>query len=253
MTRTEQENITHIAPTDISWHKMYLLGGIMALLVLVGTLIDISLTMMPGWEVTTIPTTIQSWFTQLEVNPMLGLRNLDLLNVIISLLQIPMFLALYGVHRKLNQSFAMLALVVWLIGTVLFISSNTALSMLELSRQYSSLVTESQQAKIEAAGVAHLARGAHGSMGAFMGFFLSSIGTLIIGFVMLQGKVFSRVAAWVGIVGIALLMIYTIGNTFISNAGEIMLIIAMPGGILMIAWYIMVAIKLFKLGSGREE
>jgi hypothetical protein len=49
-------------------------------------------------------------------------------------------------------------------------------------------------------------------MGAFMGFFLSSIGTLLMSLVMLVGRVFSRVTAWVGIVGITLLIIYTIGT-----------------------------------------
>jgi hypothetical protein len=66
-----------------------------------------------------------------------------------------------------------------------------------------------------------------------MGFFLSSIGTLLMGLAMLAGRVFSRVTAWVGIVGITLLMVYTVGSTFLSEPGEAMMVVAMPGGLLM--------------------
>lgn len=252
MSRTEKKRkIVHATPIDTSWEKMYLIGGVMALFALMGTLIDISLTMVPGWEITTVPTTILGWFTQFQAKPFLGLRNLDLLNAFILFIQIPMFLALYGVHRKTNQAFAALALIVCLLGTFLFISNNAALPMLGFSRQYFLASTESQKLSIEGASLALLAKGAHGSMGAFIGFFMSSIGTLMISFVMLQGKIFSRVAAWTGIMGITSLILYTVGNTFMPNAGEKMLIIAMPGGILMIVWNVMVARKLFQLSSGK--
>ena len=98
-----------------------------------------------------------------------------------------------------------------------------------------------------------LARGAHGSLGAFMGFFLSSIGTLLMGLAMLIGRVFSRVTAWVGIVGITLLIIYTIGSTFVPESGEAMMVIALPGGLLLMVWNVMVAKKLFQLRAARGE
>ena len=86
-----------------------------------------------------------------------------------------------------------------------------------------------------------------------MGFFLSSIGTLLMGLVMLVGRVFSRVTAWVGIVGITLLIIYTIGSTFVPESGEAMMVIALPGGVLMMVWNVMVAKKLFQLRAARGE
>lgn len=251
MSRKEKGEIVHAARIDASWEKMYLIGGVMSLLALLGTLIDISLTMVPGWEITTVPATILGWFTQFQEQPILGLRNLDLLNAFILFIQIPMFLALYGVHRKTNQAFAALTLIIFLLGTFLFISNNAALPMLGLSKQYFLASTESQKLSIEGASLALLAKGEHGSMGAFLGFFLSSIGTFMISFVMLQGKIFSRGAAWTGISGITLLILYTVGNTFMPNAGENTLILAMPGGILMIVWNVIVAKKLFQLSSGK--
>ena len=253
MSRLEREPVSSTVTTDSSWRSIYVVGGIAALLALAGTLTDIAITMIPGWEVSTVPATIQAWFTQFQANPLLGLRNLDLLNVTISVIQIPLFLALFGVHRRVSQAYAVLALIVLLTGTVIFITSNAALPMLELSKQYSVASTDAQRRTLEAAGVALLANGAHGSMGAFMGFFLSSIGTLLFGLVMLVGRVFSRVTAWVGIVGIILLIIYTIGATFVPESGASMIVIALPGGVLMMVWNVMVAKKLFQLRAARGE
>jgi hypothetical protein len=232
---------------------MYIVGGIAALLSLAGTLTDITITMLPGWEASTVPTTIQAWFTQLQTNPLLGLRNLDLLNLTISIIGIPMFLALCGAHRRSSQAYAMLALIVVLVGTVVFLTSNAALPMLELSQAYSTASTDTQHLTLEAAGEALLARGAHGSFGAFWGFFVSSIGTLLMGLAMLVGRVFSRVAAWVGIVGITFLIVYTIGSTFVPGSGEVMILIAVPGGLLLMAWNVLVAKKLFELSAAGGE
>ena len=240
-----------MSQADRSWYGIYVVGAIAALLMLAGTVTDIVLTMIPGWEASTVPPTIQAWFTQFQANPLLGLRNLDLLNITISAIGIPMYLALYGAHRRVSQAHAALALIVLLAGTVVFVTSNAALPMLELSQQYAVASTEAQRLTLEAAGAALLARGAHGSFGAFMGFFVSSIGTLLMGLVMLVGGVFSRVTGWAGVVGITLLIGYTFGTTFLSGAEAAMMVIALPGGVLMMAWNVLVARKLLQLRQVR--
>jgi hypothetical protein len=239
------------ATPDSSWRGIFLVGGIAALLALAGTLADIALAMIPGWETATVAPTIQAWFTQFQANPLLGLRNLDLLNVTIWLIEIPLFLALYGAHRRGSQAYAALALIMTLVGTVVLITSNVALPMLALSRQHAQATTDAQRLTIEAAGVALLARGAHGSLGAFAGFFLRSLGSLLMGLAMLKGRVFSRVTAWVGIVGMALLATYVIGSTFIPGSEAVMMALAMPGGLLTLAWNVMVARKLFRLRADK--
>lgn len=253
MSRIEREPVTDTVTTDSSWRDIYVVGGIAALLALAGTLTDIAITMIPGWEASTVPATIQARFTQFQINPLLGLRNLDLLNITISAIGIPMYLALYGAHRRVSQAYAALALIVVLAGTVVFITSNAALPMLELSKQYSVASTDAQRLTLEAAGAALLARGAHGSPGAFMGFFLSSIGTLLMGLVMLKGRVFTPGTSWVGIVGITLLIIYIIGSTFVPESGAPMMAIALPGGVLLMVWNVMVAKKLFQLRAAHGE
>jgi hypothetical protein len=253
MSHTAEEQVAGAGTSESSWRSIYVLGGIFALLTLAGTLLDIVLSMIPGWEASTVPTTIQAWFGQFQTNPLLGLRNLDLLNITISLVGIPMYLALYGAHRRLSHAYAALALIATVLGTAVFVASNAALPMLELSKQYSVASTDAQRLALEAAGVALLARGAHGSLGAFMGFFLSSIGTLLMGFARLKGRVFTTVTAWVGIAGITLLLVYTVGSTFVPKAGAAMMAIAVPGGVLLLVWNVLVARKLFQLGQGKRE
>lgn len=238
---------------DDQWRSVYVMGGIAALIALAGTLTDIAITMIPGWDVSSVPDTTQAWFTQFQTNTLLALRNLDLLNMIIVIIQIPMFLALYGAHRRTSQDYAFLALIVVLIGTVVFITNNAALPMLALSQQYTGASTDAQRFTIEAAGVALLSRGAHGSLGVFMGFFLSSLGTLLMGLAMLKGHVFARSTAWVGLVGITLLIIYIIGSTFMSAPSIAMMVIALPGGVLMMVWNAMVARELFRLCAVESE
>jgi len=234
---------------DRSWNRLYIIGAVAALVALAGTLADIVITSIPGWQASTVPTSIEQWFAQFQANPLLGLRNLDLLNITISAVGLPMYVALYGVHRKVSQGYATLALVVVALGTAVFVTNNAALPMLDLSRQFSAATTEAQRLALEGAGQALLAKGAHGSMGAFAGFFLSSVGTLLMAFAMLQGKAFSRLAAYTGIIGTSFLLAYIVGSTFGLGSSSALMAIALPGGLLMIAWNVMVAKKLFQLGA----
>jgi hypothetical protein len=252
MSDTQRERRTGLV-TESAWGSLYVLGAIAALIALAGTLADIVITMIPGWEASTVPATVEQWFTQLHVNPLLGLRNLDLLNITVSAVGLPLYVALYGAHRNASPGYATLALIIVALGTSVFIANNAALPMLELSRQYSVASTETQRLALQGAGEALLAKGAHGSMGAFVGFFLSSIGTLLMTVAMFKGTIFGRAAAYTGMLGISLLLVYIIGSTFTSESSGILMAIAMPGGLLMIAWNLIVARKLLQLGHAAND
>jgi hypothetical protein len=178
----------------------------------------------------------------------LGLRNLDLLNIIISIISIPMFCALYAAHLRVQKGYALLALVLFIAGTIIFIANNAALPMLALSSKYAA-ASEAQKVLLAAAGEAILVKGEHGGPGAFPGFMLSTAANLTMAYVVLRGKVFSRATAYVGFIGFALLLIYTIAITFVSKSSNVIMILAMPGGLLAMAWNIMVAKKLLHLSK----
>ena len=69
-------------------------------------------------------------------NPLVGLRNLDLPNLIIIPCGMILFLCLYGAHRHVNKPGADLALLLYLAGSLFMFIKIPALTMLSLSGQY---------------------------------------------------------------------------------------------------------------------
>jgi hypothetical protein len=90
-------------------------------------------------------------------------------------------------------------------------------------------------------------------MGTFVGFFLSSIGTLLMTVAMSKGRLFGRAAAYTGMLGISLFLAYIIGSTFTSESSGVLMAMAVPGGLLMIAWNLLVARKLLRLGHAATD
>ena len=125
-------------------------------------LLDIAISNMLGGDISTIPRSAIGRFQQFHNNWLLGLYNHDLLNLIIQIVLLPAYLALYAALRKANRAWAGLALVIFVVGTTVFIVGNAALPMLDLSHKYAAAATEPERAMLAAAGEALLARGAHG-------------------------------------------------------------------------------------------
>lgn len=124
--------------------------------------------------------------------------------------------------------------------------------MLELSQQWTEAGTSGRVA-LGAAAESLLARGAHGSMGAFPGFFLSEVGTIAIAIAMLSGVLVSRRVAWMGVIGATSLAVYTVVMTFGDVPTSLVVAFAAPGGILMIAWQAFVARHLWAKARSRSH
>ncbi|MGE5604112.1 MAG: hypothetical protein ACM3YE_00285, partial [Bacteroidota bacterium] len=153
---------------------------------------------------------------------------------------------------RVNFAYPMLAMIIYFIGTAVFISNNAALPMLELSNKYAAATLESERILLSAAGEALLAKGGHGSPGAFLGFILSTIASIVMSIGMLRGKIFSKTTAYMGILGGALLLVYLILVTFVPETKNVAVMLAAPGGIFALVWTIMFTIKLFKIGFSRN-
>lgn len=237
---------------DLNWRNIYILGGIAAIVSLIAIISDIVIGSITGGNLSSLPQTAVHVFAQFQQNIWLGLYNLDLLNTVNQLISIPVYFALYAAHRKVNKPYALVALIIFLIATTVFVTTNTALPMLELSKKYA-IAPESQQPLLAAAGEAMLARGEHGSLGVFFGFALSTLAALFISLVMLKGHVFSKTNSYVGIIGNVLMLIYVVLVTFNPAVKDMAVALATPGGLLLIAWMIMFTIRLFQLGSPKNQ
>jgi len=243
-----------IRNSEKQWESIYITGGIAAIIALAVLSADVVIGIISGGNLAALPHTAIERFAQFHDNKLMGLYNLDLLNLIIQIILIPAYFALYAVHRNVNKAWGFLALVIFLFGSVILVANNTALPMLELSRKYYSSTSEQQKVLYAAAGEAMLAQGAHGSPGIFIGFFIPNIANMVISFVMLRGRIFSKLNSWAGIAGSILMLIYVIVVNFGTGAESKATALAMPGGLLLMTWMIMFTIRLLRLGrSGSKE
>lgn len=236
--------------TDRSWRSLNKLAATAALLAVLVALADITLTFFPAGAEPPGNMTAIDWFELFQTNWFFGMRNLGLLpNILTLCLLIPVFMALYAAHRNICQAQAALALILSLLGTAIYLSNNAAFPMLALSAKYAAATTDAQRMLFAAAGEAILAHGEDFTPGAFTGFIFGEIAVVAISIVMLRGRIFSKAAGYAGILGGLCLTVFTIWCTFIPVFFEVSMILAIIGGLLSIAWYILIARTLFHLGQ----
>jgi hypothetical protein len=230
------------------WLSLYRIGGTTALLAILVALTDICLTFLPAGAEQPGTMNAIDWFHLFQDNWFFGLRNLGLLpNILTLILLIPLFLSLYAAHHRINKPYAMLAMILSLVGTAIYLSNNAAFPMWALSAKYAA-TTETQRTLLAAAGEAVLARGEDFTPGSFTGFLLAEAATFAMSLVMLRGGIFSKATAYAGILGGLFLTIFTVWATFIPVLFEVSMIVAMIGGLASIVWYVLTARRLFQLG-----
>jgi hypothetical protein len=233
----------------IDWKKIYTIGGIAALVVVLVGLVEISITFLPG-RTSAGAVTVIDWFTLFQTDRFMALRNLGLLNMFFNASAVPAYLALYAAHRKTNHVHAALAMITAFIGVAVFFATNRALPMLDLSNQYAAATTDAQRASLVAAGQAMLSVGQSHTPGTFMAFFFADVAGIVISVVMLRGNIFGKANAYLGILGFTLLLWFEILTSFVWTLDNVAMILAMLGGLLSMIWYVLLAFRLFKLGQG---
>lgn len=236
--------------SEIRRKNFYRFAGISALIgVLIG-IGEILITFLPdGMAVTE---TVFDWFDLLNRNPFMGLRNLGLINIAITLLGTPVYLALYAAHKHKDRLFAGFATVLSFVGLAVFLSTNRAFPMLALSREYATATIPAQRDLVAAAGQALLAVGASHTNGTFLAFFLSELAGILISVVMLRGEIFPKSAAYAGILAFSLLMTYDLLASFFTSSGFVLLI-AVVGGLLTLAWNTLLARRFFQLSRSENN
>ncbi|MBD3179431.1 MAG: hypothetical protein GF417_07365 [Candidatus Latescibacteria bacterium] len=224
------------------------IGGVAALASVLVVFVEILTTFLPGGSEQAV--TAGDWLAQLQDRPFIGMRNLGLLNIFIFLLGIPLYLALFTVHLKRYMEIAGLALALSFIATAVFLSTNRAFSLMELSRQYASVSTLTGRISIEAAAGAMLSVGRSHSPGTFTAFFLGEVSGILISAVMLKGGIFSRINGIAGIAGFSLLLIYELMNILLPRPAGPGMIFAALGGIFNILWLTMAGLRLISVSRG---
>lgn len=230
-------------------NDLYRIGGASALICAAMYFVAMGI-YIPAYRVGPPPNTVLEWFTLFQTNPLTGLFFLGLADIIITLLWGPMSLALYAILKQSNPTWTMIALSFAFVGMALFLATNTAFAMFYLSRQYAMATTEAQRASLLSAGQAMIAV----TEGVRM-LPLTWLAGLIFSMTMLHSKIFGRVTAWAGIVGLGLLFASgffagyaTTGPTTVITT-VIVGITYVGGGLLSLVWYILVGLQLLSLGQ----
>lgn len=213
---------------------LYLFGGIAALLtVVLGTtevLLEAGSSALAGG-----PVTASEWYTLLQTNRLLGLALLEVFEVVLLPLGGLMFLALYAALRRTSESLMAIVIVCELISIAIFLSSNIALGMLNLSGQYAVAATEAQRALLLTTGQVLLTTWQ--GTGHFLTFFLGSLAGVLASIAMLRSNSFGRVTAGVGIAA----------NLLGLPGPALGFLLWTVNGLLVLVWSILVGFRLVQL------
>ena len=216
------------------WRGLYWVGGVAALLMVVlgmsEVVLEASNSALAGG-----PATASEWFALLQTNRLLGLALLEIFEVVLLPLGGLMFLALYAALRRTSESLMAIAIVCELISIAIFLSSNVALSMLNLSDQYTVATTEPQRALLLNTGQVLLT--SWQGTGHFLTFFLGSLAGVLASLAMLRSKSFGRLTAIVGI-----------GGNLLGLPGPALgFLLWTINGLLVLLWSILVGVQLVRL------
>ncbi len=253
MLQSYPESATTVAKSSVEttgsiWKGLYRIGGASALICAAMYFAALGI-YIPAYRVGPPPSTVLEWFTLFQVSPLTGLFFLGLADIVITILWGPLSLALYAVLKQSNQTWTMIAVAFVFVGMAAFLATNTAWAMLYLSREYAAATTEAQRSSLLSAGQAMVAV----TEGARM-LPLIPLAGLILSIVMLRSKTFGKVTAWVGIVGLGLLAAsglfagYATTGPTTAVVSVIVGVTYAGGGLLSLVWYILIDLRLFKLG-----
>lgn len=226
------------------WKLFYRIGAIAVFLAVITMLTEIFLTSLPDGA--RVQLSIQEIYDMYDRNWFMAMRNMGLMNIIATSLMIPVFFALYGLHRETSQVLAGISLITGIISYVIFMSDNVSFAFLELARKYVAATTETEKTLLITAGEALFAKGASHTPGTFPGFFTGEIAGILFSIVIIKGKQMRNIAGIIGIIAFTFLMMFEIVSSFIISLWDFAMIFAMFGGIAAIIWYLIIGIGLWK-------
>lgn len=252
-TQAINQEMHHGEAIVVHWQKLYTIGATAAILAMLVNVSDVVLG-FGGAEVMVNGTrSAAEWFAVFQESPFDGLYPLGILNIFYMIAMLPVYFALLWAHRRRQGIQAALVMIVFLLATSIYISTNAAVPMLVLSNKYALATTDLQKTILIAAGEAILARGEDFTPGSFVSLVLGTVAAIAISIVMLRGGIFGRRNSWIGIIGFTCLSVFTIVATFIPALYNIAFYgFASIGGLLALTWFALVARRLFQLGISEE-
>jgi hypothetical protein len=224
--------------TEMRWKDLYRLAGIAAIIseiiILLGFVTYFIWPFTPGVK------PVEEILHFLQTDKLGGLISLDIFLFLGNLFSMMLFLALYVSLKEVNESYALVAVALGLIGLVLLIPSRPIIELFTISRLYSAAATEADKARYLAASETLLAL--FNGTNWFMNTLLGGISLLISSFLMLRSNVYNKATAYVGIFTNA-----AICGFFLPRIGIFLLFLSLPGYMI---WYFLLARRFFRMAKG---
>ncbi len=221
---------------DLRWKDLYKIGAIS--LIIIVMLLTFAIIAFFIWPYKPGVSSTVDVFTMLHNNMMSGLLSLDIPMVIIELITILPLLSLYVALKQINESYALIALVIGLVAIILIIPTRPLSELVFISGKYASATTEAEKNQYIAAGEVLLTVFKGTSWMVFTVF--SGVSCLISSLLMLKSNIFSKATAYVGIITSTPGFLF-----FVPIIGIPILFIGTLSGII---WYILIARTFIRLG-----
>ncbi|MBN1220057.1 MAG: DUF4386 family protein [Anaerolineae bacterium] len=237
MSQSQRNEVTGPKIAEPRWKDLYKIGGITAIISEI--LIVLGIIAFVIWPYTPGYTSAENIFTAIQNDWLGGLMALDFFLFMGNLFGILLFLVLYVSLKQVNESYALIALVLGLFADVLIVPARPMAELFSLSDLYAAATTEAAKNQYLAAGEALLAlfNGTAWMTNTFLGGF----SLLISSFLMLRSNIFSKSTAWIGIITNT-----AVCGFFLPVVGTVLLFLSVPGYII---WYIQLARRFFQLGQ----
>lgn len=221
---------------DPRWKELYRVGALACLAFPVSIIIAIIIFFI--WSYAPGTTTVADIFGVLQNNRLAGLLSLEV-QVILLLLVMPLYmLAVYGALKRANESYALIALVLGLMGVVLWLVARPVAEMVYLSERYAAATSEAVRRQYLAAGETFYAL--FDGTAWLLSQVLIAISSLINSLLMVRGAVFSKATAYVGI-GLSVIGL----GFWLPGIGVILSLLGTMGGVV---WYLLMARDFYRMG-----
>jgi hypothetical protein len=221
--------------SDLHRGNIYRLGGIASFLIAISIVFAIAAYFI--WPYKGAFSSMETIFTTLQTDRLGGLISLDISMLLIAPINILMFLAVYTALRQVDESVALIALVLALMAVGLVIVCRPLVELTALSDRYAAATDAVEKMRILAAGEALRAQ-LDGTAWMMQTVFFMVAG-LINGLMMLRTRFFSKATSWVGIINSVIGL-----GFFLPQVGLLFLFANTIGSV---PWCILLARDLFKL------
>jgi hypothetical protein len=144
------ERITELEIPDDHWKDLYKIGGISSIVIAVSVILAIAAYFI--WPYQDSIVSMETIFMALQTDLIGGLLSLDISLLLIAPINFLLFLALYVALKQVNESYALIALIMALMAVLLVVQTRPLAELILLSDKYAAATNAVEKAQYLAAG-----------------------------------------------------------------------------------------------------